>query len=345
MKLCTLIFAFTLLPLAAHADDLRHDALAASLAPIDPAAAVKAVKGNAVTPAKIELGQKLFFDPRLSKSQLLSCASCHNLSLGGADTGSTSVGHGWQKGPRRAPTVLNAVFNTAQFWDGRAEDLKAQAKGPVQASVEMNNTPAAVEATLRSMPTYVKDFEAAFPNESQPVSFDNMAKAIEAFEATLVTPNARFDRFLAGNDAALNDEEKKGLRLFLDKGCVSCHNGPNLGGTAYFSFGVAKAPTEELRPAADKGRSAVTKSAADDFVFRAAPLRNVALRAPYFHTGKVWSLDEAVDLMAVHQLGATLSSDEKREIVAFLETLTGEAPKVAYPTLPPREKETPRPQY
>ena len=145
--------------------------------------------------------------------------------------------------------------------------------------------------------------------------------------------------------SALNDTEKKGLRLFLDKGCVSCHNGPNLGGTAYFSFGVAKAPAEELRPAADKGRSAVTKSASDDYVFRAAPLRNVALRAPYFHTGKVWALDEAVNVMAVHQLGATLSPEETKDIVAFLETLTGEAPKVAYPTLPPRAKETPHPQY
>ena len=345
MTLRNLIFAFMILPLAAHADDLRHDAVAASLAPIDAASALKAVKGNAVTPAKVELGQKLFFDPRLSKSQLISCASCHNLSLGGADTGSTSVGHGWQKGPRRAPTVLNAVFNSTQFWDGRAEDLKAQAKGPVQASVEMNNTPGGVEATLRSMPGYVKDFETAFPNEAQPVSFDNMAKAIEAFEATLVTPGARFDRFLTGDEAALNDTEKKGLRLFLDKGCASCHSGPNLGGMAYFSFGVAKAPGEELRPAADKGRSAVTKSSSDDFFFRAAPLRNVALRAPYFHSGKVWALDEAVNLMAVHQLGATLSPDETREIVAFLETLTGESPKVAYPTLPARAKETRHPQY
>lgn len=344
MTLRTLIFALALVPLAAHADDLRHDALAASLAPIDAASALKAVKGNDVTPAKIELGQKLFFDPRLSKSQLISCASCHNLSLGGADTGSTSVGHGWQKGPRRAPTVLNAVFNSAQFWDGRAEDLKAQAKGPIQAAVEMSNTPAAVEATLRSMPGYVKDFDAAFPHEAQPVTFDNMAKAIEAFEATLVTPGARFDKFLAGDDAALNDSEKKGLRLFLDKGCASCHSGPNIGGAAYFSFGVAKAPSEELRPIADKGRSAVTKSASDDFVFRAAPLRNVALRAPYFHTGKVWSLDEAVNLMAVHQLGTTLSPEETREIVAFLGSLNGEAPKVAYPTLPPRASETPRPQ-
>jgi len=336
--------ALALAPLAAQADDLRKDALSVS-APIEAAAAAQAVKNNEVTPAKVELGRELFFDPRLSKSQLISCASCHNLSLGGADTGSTSVGHGWQRGPRRAPSVLNAVFNAQQFWDGRAEDLKAQAKGPVQAAVEMNNTPAAVEATLRSMPGYVAAFQKAFPAEPAPVSFDNMAKAIEAFESTLVTPNARFDKFLKGDDQALNDTEKQGLRAFLDKGCAGCHNGPNLGGSQYFRFGVAQAPTEEILPAADKGRSVVTKASGDDYVFRAAPLRNVALRAPYFHSGHVWSLDEAVGVMAQHQLGQTLPARETQAIVAFLGTLTGEAPKVEYPLLPPRGKETPRPQY
>jgi cytochrome c peroxidase len=336
--------ALTLIPFTAQADDLRKDALAV-LAPIDVAAAAKAVKNNEVTPAKVELGRELFFDPRLSKSQLISCASCHNLSLGGADTGSTSVGHGWQRGPRRAPTVLNAVFNVAQFWDGRAEDLKAQAKGPVQAGVEMNNTPAAVETTLRSMPGYVGSFKQAFPGEAEPVSFDNMARAIEAFESTLITPNSRFDKFLEGQDAGLDDSEKKGLRLFLDKGCAACHNGPNLGGTQYFRFGVAESPTAEILPTEDKGRSAVTKSGGDDYVFRAAPLRNVALRAPYFHSGRVWTLDEAVGVMAKHQLGQSLSPDETHAIVAFLGALTGDQPKVENPTLPARTKETPRPQY
>src|SRR5690606_15103145 len=187
---------------------------------------------------KIELGKQLFFDPRISRSQIISCNSCHNLSLGGVDAGSTSIGHGWQKGPRRAPTVLNAVFNVAQFWDGRAEDLKAQAKGPVQASVEMNNTPANVEKTLNSIPEYVAAFRKAFPFETQPANFDNFAKAVEAFEATLITPNSRFDKFLTGDDAALDATEKKGLRLFLDKGCASCHSGVNVGGNAYFKFGV-----------------------------------------------------------------------------------------------------------
>jgi cytochrome c peroxidase len=241
--------------------------------------------------------------------------------------------------------VLNAVFNVAQFWDGRAEDLKAQAKGPVQASVEMNNTPAAVEATLRSIPAYVAEFQKAFPNDPAPVSFDNMAKSIEAFETTLITPNARFDHFLKGDASALSDLEKTGLRLFIDKGCAGCHGGVNLGGAAYFPFGVAQNPSELIRPAADKGRSAVTKSSADDFVFRAAPLRNVALRAPYFHTGQVWTLEEAVNLMAADQLNETLTPDQTGAIVAFLGALTGDQPRIEYPILPPRGKDTPHPQY
>ncbi len=336
--------AIFLFPLAAAAGDLQQDA-AAVFKPIDASSVAAQVKNNDVTPAKVELGRKLFFEPRLSKSQLLSCATCHNLSTGGVDAGPTSVGHGWQKGPRRAPTVLNAVFNVAQFWDGRAEDLKAQAKGPVQASVEMNNTPAAVEATLLSFPAYVAEFQKAFPNDPAPVSFDNMAKSIEAFETTLITPNARFDHFLKGDASALSDLEKTGLRLFIDKGCAGCHGGVNLGGAAYFPFGVAQNPSELIRPAADKGRSAVTKSSADDFVFRAAPLRNVALRAPYFHTGQVWTLEEAVNLMAADQLNETLTPDQTAAIVAFLGALTGDQPRIEYPILPPRGKDTPHPQY
>ncbi len=332
-----------LFPIAATAGDLRQDALAV-FKPIDQAAVVKLIKNNDVTAKKVELGRELFFDPRLSKSQLISCASCHNPSLAGVDTGPTSVGHGWQKGPRRAPSVLNAVFNVAQFWDGRAEDLKAQAKGPVQAAVEMNNTPVAVEATLKSMPGYVAGFETAFPGDPKPVSFDNMAMAIEAFESTLITPNARFDKFLEGDDAAMNASEKRGLRAFIDKGCASCHHGVNIGGADYYAFGVVTAPPELVRPIADKGRSSVTKSPGDDFVFRVAPLRNVALRAPYFHSGQVWTLREAVQLMAKDQLGEELTSEETTDIVAFLGTLNGDQPKIEYPVLPPRSEATPRPQ-
>lgn len=330
-------------PLTAFAGDLRQDANAV-FAPITPAAVSAAVKNNELTPAKIELGKELFFDPRISRSQIISCNSCHNLSLGGVDAGSTSIGHGWQKGPRRAPTVLNAVFNVAQFWDGRAEDLKTQAKGPVQAGVEMNNTPANVEKTLNSIPEYVARFKKAFPGDTQPANFDNFAKAIEAFEATLITPNSRFDKFLTGDVAALNETEKKGLRLFLDKGCASCHSGVNVGGNGYFKFGLAEKPGAEILPVADKGRQAVTKNSADEFVFRSAPLRNVALRAPYFHTGQVWTLEEAVAIMAKDQLGVNLSTDETAAIVAFLGTLNGEQPRVEYPVLPARTNDTPRPQ-
>jgi cytochrome c peroxidase len=335
--------AILLAPAMAVAGDLRADANAV-FKPIDAASVASVVKNNEITPAKIDLGGKLFFDPRLSKSQIISCNSCHNLGTGGVDAGPTSIGHGWAKGPRRAPTVLNAVFNVAQFWDGRAVDLKAQAKGPVQADVEMNNTPAQVEKMLNSMPAYVAEFKAAFPADPKPVSFDNMAKAIEAFEATLTTPNAPFDKFLKGDVNALNDVEKKGLRLFIDKGCAACHGGVNIGGNGYFPFGVAQKPGVEIMPVADKGRSKVTNDVADDFVFRSAPLRNVALRAPYFHTGSVWTLEEAVDLMAKDQLGENLSEPDVKAIVAFLGTLNGDQPKAVYPVLPPRTKDTPLPQ-
>jgi len=178
--------------------------------------AAPAVKDNAVTHEKVDLGKLLFFDPRLSASEIISCNSCHNLATGGVDAGPTSVGHGWQKGPRRAPTVYNAVFNVAQFWDGRAADLKAQAKGPVQASVEMNATPEHVVQVLSSMPAYVEAFKKAFPNQEAPVTFDNFAKALEAFEATLITPASRFDQFLEGDANALDAQEQAGLKLFMD---------------------------------------------------------------------------------------------------------------------------------
>ncbi len=304
---------------------------------------VPAVKDNAVTHDKIELGKALFFDPRLSSSGLLSCNTCHNLGLGGVDGLETSIGHGWQKGPRNAPTVLNAVFNVAQFWDGRADDLKAQAKGPVQAGVEMNSTPDRVEKTLASIPTYVDWFKKSFPGEDKPVTFDNMAKAIEAFEATLITPASRFDQYLGGNVAVLTAKEKDGLKLFMDKGCSSCHSGVNVGGEGYFPFGVVEKPGADILPEGDKGRFAVTKTADDSYVFRAGPLRNIALTAPYFHSGKVWDLKQAVAIMGSSQLGTKLSEKDVDAIVAFLNTLTGEQPRVEYPIMPASTDATPRP--
>ncbi|MBZ8132544.1 cytochrome-c peroxidase [Afifella sp. IM 167] len=304
---------------------------------------VQAPEHNAITREKVELGKMLYFDPRLSSSHLLSCNTCHNLGLGGTDLQPTSVGHGWQRGPRNAPTVLNAVFNIAQFWDGRAEDLKAQAVGPMQAAVEMNSTPERVLEVLNSMEDYKDLFDVAFPGDDDPVKLDNVAKAIEAFEVTLVTPASPFDQFLDGNTNAMTDQQKEGLALFMDKGCATCHSGVNVGGQAYFPFGVVEQPGADILPRADKGRFAVTQTASDEYVFRAGSLRNVALTAPYFHSGQVWSLRQAVEVMATAQLGTELSEEEVDAIVAFLHALTGEQPQVEYPILPASTDTTPPP--
>lgn len=333
------LLAATALAGAVQADPLR-DAALETFKPLP--STVPAVKDNPVTPEKIALGKALFFDPRLSASGVFSCGSCHNLATGGDDNMETSVGHGWQKGPRNAPTALNAVLNEAQFWDGRADDLKAQAKGPVQAGVEMANTPDNVVVTLNSMPQYVDWFKGAFPGEADPVNFDNMAKAIEAFEATLITP-APFDAWLNGDDGAMSDEAKAGLALFMDKGCSSCHSGINVGGHGYYPFGLVEKPGADVLPAGDKGRFKVTETASDEYVFRAAPLRNVGVTAPYFHSGKVWDLNVAVEIMGESQLGEALKPEETTQIVAFLNSLTGKMPEVALPVLPAETATTPRP--
>ncbi len=301
------------------------------------------LKGNTANPAKIDLGAKLFFDPRLSKSHLISCNTCHNVGLGGGDLQVTSTGHGWQKGPRNAPTVLNSVYNTAQFWDGRAKDLAEQAKGPVQASVEMSNTPDQVVKTLTSIPEYVSLFKKAFPADKEPVTFDNMAKAIEVFEATLITPDSAFDQYLKGKKKALNAKQTEGLKLFIDKGCVACHGGVNLGGNGYYPFGVVEKPAENILPRGDKGRFSVTNTAKDEYIFRSPSLRNVAITYPYFHSGVVWSLKEAVSVMGSAQFGIQLSDTDTDAITAFLGSLTGKQPKVVYPIMPASTDTTPRP--
>jgi cytochrome c peroxidase len=302
-----------------------------------------ALKNNPLTPEKIKLGRMLYFDPRLSASGIISCNTCHSVGLGGVDIQETSTGHAWQRGPRNAPTVLNAVFNIAQFWDGRAKDLAQQAKGPIQATVEMSSTPERVVATLRSMHSYVELFKRAFPNEKDSANFDNTVKAIEAFEATLLTPNSRFDQYLKGNINALNSEEKEGLRLFMDKGCASCHNGINVGGNSYRPFGVVEKPGADILPPGDKGRFAVTKTVSDEYVFKVPSLRNIELTSPYFHSGKVWSLKQAVAIMGAAQLGIQLTDEQVNKITVFLRTLTGEQPKVEYPILPPNTDKTPHP--
>jgi len=325
----------------AVADDLLEMARA-QFKPIP--LSLPAVKDNRVTREKVELGTMLFFDPRLSTSGLMSCNTCHNLGMGGDDNLETSVSHGWAKGPRNAPTVLNAVFNSAQFWDGRAEDLKSQARSAIERGVGMNTSAERIVAVLNSIFEYQDRFKAAFAGQENPVTFENVTKAIEAFEATLITPSSRFDQYLDGNAKALSRMERKGLRFFIEKGCAACHNGVNLGGTNYYPFGVVERPGADILPRGDKGRFAVTNTANDEYVFRSPQLRNIALTAPYFHSGKVWDLGEAVAIMGTSQLGAKLTEDEVIAITAFLYTLTGEQPRIEYPVLPTESPDTPKPE-
>lgn len=300
--------------------------------------------GIAATPELVTLGQMLYFDPRLSASHAISCASCHSVGLGGADNRATSVGHHWQLGGRNAPTVFNAAYNVAQFWDGRAKDLFEQAGGPVVNPVEMASPPAHIAEQLKSLPGYKAYFDKAFPGGGDSVTPANVQKAIAAFEATLVTPNAPFDAYLRGDNDAIDAEEKAGFKLFVDKGCAACHGGMNVGGGMYAKFGVVADPDAKYRPAGDLGRIAVTRDEADKYVYKVPTLRNITLTAPYFHTGSAWDLGEAVDVMARAQLGVTLTPDERGKIVAFLGTLNGEQPQVTFPALPPSDGKTTRPE-
>jgi cytochrome c peroxidase len=289
-------------------------------------------------PAMVELGKKLFFDPRLSRSGFISCNSCHNLSMGGTDNLPTSIGHGWQKGPINAPTVLNARFNMAQFWDGRANSLEAQAGGPIANPGEMGATHSFAVEVIGSIPGYVTEFGTVFG--SPDVNIGRITQAIAAFEETLVTPNSRFDRWLAGDTTALSQQELVGYDLFKRNGCVMCHNGPAAGGTSFRKMGVV----EPYRTASSAiGRAAVTGKDADQFAFKVPTLRNIELTYPYFHDGAVESLADAVAVMARVQIGRRFTQEENANVVAFLRTLTGDLPSFALPILPPSSDKTPRP--
>ncbi len=300
---------------------------------------IQVIKPAQVTnPALVELGKKLYFDPRLSKSGFISCNSCHNLSMGGTDNLKTSIGHNWQQGPINAPTVLNSSLNVAQFWDGRAADLKAQAGGPIANPGEMAFSHTLAVHLLETMPGYVSDFKAAFGDEK--IDIDKVTKAIAAFEETLVTPNSRFDQWLSGNKQALSAAEIEGYQLFKSSGCVGCHNGPAVGGNSFQKMGVIE-PYKASSPA--EGRVAVTGKDADRFNFKVPTLRNVELTYPYFHDGAANTLSEAVDTMGRLQLGKKFTDEENAKIVAFLKTLTGDQPDFKLPQLPPSSDSTPRP--
>ncbi|MGI0119346.1 cytochrome-c peroxidase [Zooshikella sp. RANM57] len=287
---------------------------------------------------KVELGKMLFFDPRLSKSGWLSCNSCHNLAMGGDDNRPSSIGHQWQIGPINSPTVLNARFNVAQFWDGRAKDLQEQAGGPIANPKEMASNHQLAIKILQSIPDYQRMFEKVY--DSKRISINDVTDAIAEFEKTLVTPASRFDQWLLGDESQLTKQEEEGYHLFKTKGCVACHNGVGVGGNSYQKFGIVKPYDKDKN---SLGRYNVTKKEEDKYVFKVPLLRNIELTAPYFHDGSVWDLNEAVSMMADYQLGIKLSDNETSKIVAFLKTLTGKQPEITYPVLPPESIRTPRP--
>ena len=294
-----------------------------------------------LTDAKIGLGRMLYFETRLSKNQQISCNTCHQLNGYGVDNQPTSPGHKGQRGDRNSPTVYNAAAHFAQFWDGRAADVEEQAKGPVLNPVEMAmGSERDVVAVLKSMPEYVEAFHQAFPKDKDPVTCDNMAAAIGAFERKLMTP-ARWDRFLNGDRDALTAEEKAGFHTFAEAGCQTCHAGALMGGNIYQRIGLYK-PYPDT---SDPGRFNVTKNDADKMLFKVPSLRNVEKTGPYFHNGKVATLDQAVALMADYQLGKPLSDQQVASIVVFLKALTGELPAdyIKQPALPKSTAATPKP--
>lgn len=295
-------------------------------------------KNNPGTAIKIELGRNLYFDTRLSITRKISCNTCHQLDRFGVDNEATSLGHAGKRGSRNSPTVYNSGLNFKQFWDGRAEDLEAQAIGPILNPVEMGMpSESGVLERIGSIPWYQEAFKKAFPGEKQPLTYKNLGRAIAAYERTLLTPS-RFDKFLKGDDQALSVEEMQGLKKFVETGCTTCHNGVGVGGHHFQKLGQIKG-----YKTTDQGRFEVTHDEDDRLKFKVPSLRNVAKTAPYFHDGSLKTLDETIHTMAEYQLGTNLSHEEVQSIAAFLGSLTGELPKDALkpPALPPDGPKTP----
>lgn len=274
--------------------------------------------GTAGTPSEIALGKALFFDRRWSARGDVSCQSCHILAHGGDDDSAVSTGTHGQRGLRNAPTVLNAAGHFRYFWDGRAGDLVEQARGPLLNPLEHGFVDDdAVVKTLSTVPGYAPLFASAFGDPA--ITVARAGAALAAFERELRTP-ARYDRWAAGDDAALDDDEQRGALTFMATGCLSCHNGPLFGGNSFQKAGAVKPWFSDK----DRGRVVVTGAAADEFVFKVPSLRNVTETAPYFHDGSVDDLNEAVRRMARHQLGKELDDDDVTSIVRFLGALRGD---------------------
>ena len=334
MKILTTI---TLSATFLMAGSLIDDAKNAGLAPI-PSSHVELLKlidnpNNPITDAKIELGEKLYMDPRLSKSELISCNTCHNLMEGGDDGVGAATGHKWRHNPHHlnSPTVYNAVFFGSQFWDGRAKDLEAQAQGPTLAHPEMAATKEHIVKVVKSMPEYVKEFKVAY-GDNVKITFEKITDTIGNFERTLVTP-APYDAFLNGYKEAMTPKQKEGLKTFIKVGCASCHNGVALGGEMG-AFNVTD--TYKYMNVGDfKGDK--------DGMVKVPTLRNITQTAPYFHNGKVWSLKDAIKEMGRIQLGSNLTDKEVSSIEDFLKSLTGKKPNLSMPMLPASTATTPKP--
>jgi len=315
---------------------------AAKLAAFAPLPDAVSSKDGALTEEKTSLGRMLYYDARLSRSQTISCNTCHKLTQYGVDNEPTSDGFKGQKGDRNSPTVYNAAAHFVQFWDGRAPDVEEQAKGPVlnPAEMAMRSEKSAV-AVIKSIPEYVAAFRKAFPDQKDPVTYNNMGNAIGAFERKLLTP-ARWDKFLKGDQAALTSEEKAGFIQFADAGCQMCHSGALLGAGMFQKIGAAK-PWPD---ATDLGRFKVTKADADKQMFKVPSLRNVEKTAPYYHDGKVATLKEAISKMAEYQLGAPLTPAQVASIETWMKSLTGEIPAeyIKEPALPKSTAATPKPE-
>jgi cytochrome c peroxidase len=304
-------------------------------------------KDNPTTEAKVELGKALYFDPRLSIDGTISCNSCHNVMSAGDDARPVSVGVKGQKGGRGAPTVWNSAFNSVQFWDGRAKDLETQAVGPLTNPIEMGMpSHDAVMKRIKKIPGYISLFDKAFGKNK--ITIENLGKAIAAFERTLITPNSPYDRFVKGDKKALSPLAQKGLKLVEEVGCTACHSGPHFSGEEAMGVGnfqpFPQIPGSKFDKMydllSDMGRFEETKKDDDKHMWRVPTWRNIALTAPYFHNGKVQTLEEAVIVMAKTQLDLDLKPNQVKEIVAFLESLTGEFPKIDMPRLPQYPKTT-----
>ena len=304
------------------------------LGPFEPLPDQFESEENPITEEKVELGRMLYYENRISKDNDVSCNTCHPLDEYGVDGKKVSRGHENRKGPRNAPTVYNAANQIAQFWDVRAADVEEQAKGPVLNPKEMAMPGKdQVEKFLGSVPGYQQKFEQAFPDAEDPVSFDNMARAIGAFERKLVPPS-EWDAFLEGDDEALSKKELKEFNMSVDAGCPTWHVGSQVGDTMYQKLGLV----EEYPDKSDKGRYKVTEKESDKMKFKVPVLRNVARTGPYFHDGSVETLDQAVRLMGKHQLGRDLSDKQIDLIITWLETLKGDIPEdyIEKPELPER---------